>query len=473
VVTSLGHNLIGDLSGCNYAAAAGELTGDPGLESFVDDGSAGSGYFPLLSTSQALDAGNNAGCTTTDQRGISRPQDGDDDGVAACDIGAYEKAPLVLADVCPVGCPFRSIQAAIDAAASGDTISVGSGVYLENLNIGKQVMVVSTSGAENTTIQGIGGTVVTIGASATLDGFIVTGGNATNGGGIYISGISSILNNIIRGNSATNGAGIYAYASADIVGNVIEDNNASTTGGGIIIARSYTTVNVRENVIRRNNAKYSGGLFTSNYLLAVVEDNLFEANAASTSSYGSAMNIPAYTTLRMNRNVYKDHPGIAVRGSGYAGHVIKNTLFVGNDHAILLPSYSRIKVVNSTITGNTLGVTGGSYCQGSCPQVINSVVWGNGTDVRGWGLTVTHSVLGMPRNGAGNIVADPLFVDAAGGDYRVQSGSPAIDSGIDTSADGVIADIDNVTRPQDGDGQGAGGAGDGSDYDKGAYEFAN
>lgn len=39
---------------------------------------------PLLAGSPAIDAGNNATCTETDQRGVSRPQG------AACDLGAYE-----------------------------------------------------------------------------------------------------------------------------------------------------------------------------------------------------------------------------------------------------------------------------------------------------------------------------------------------------------------------------------------------
>ncbi|MBK7317284.1 choice-of-anchor Q domain-containing protein [Candidatus Villigracilis affinis] len=55
---------------------------------------------PLLSGSSAIDAGNDATCTTTDQRGTTRPQG------AACDIGAFEYVesvspppPAVFADV--------------------------------------------------------------------------------------------------------------------------------------------------------------------------------------------------------------------------------------------------------------------------------------------------------------------------------------------------------------------------------------
>jgi hypothetical protein len=84
-VTSLGNNLIGNPTGfgpivCTITLQPSDLTGDPGLDTFTDSGKPGNGHFPLLSTSQAIDAGNNAVCLRRDQLGKRR--------VGPCDIGA-------------------------------------------------------------------------------------------------------------------------------------------------------------------------------------------------------------------------------------------------------------------------------------------------------------------------------------------------------------------------------------------------
>ncbi len=51
----------------------------------------------LLAGSPAIDAGSNDQCPPTDQRGVTRPRDGNGDQAAICDIGAYEvETPLIV-----------------------------------------------------------------------------------------------------------------------------------------------------------------------------------------------------------------------------------------------------------------------------------------------------------------------------------------------------------------------------------------
>jgi hypothetical protein len=88
-ITSFGHNLIGDPTDCDITLQASDRTGDPGLGPFTDNGRPGNGHFPLLPTSQAIDAGNDAVCPRRDQLG-QRRVDIPGVGTSRCDIGAIE-----------------------------------------------------------------------------------------------------------------------------------------------------------------------------------------------------------------------------------------------------------------------------------------------------------------------------------------------------------------------------------------------
>lgn len=83
-VTSLGHNLDSGAT-CGFGEPGDLSNTSPNLGPLQDNG----GFtltHALLAGSPAIDAGANAGCPPTDQRGVIRPQG------AACDIGAYESS---------------------------------------------------------------------------------------------------------------------------------------------------------------------------------------------------------------------------------------------------------------------------------------------------------------------------------------------------------------------------------------------
>jgi CSLREA domain-containing protein len=116
-LTSQGYNLIQDPAGCIITGdpTGNQLGMDPQLGALQKNGGPTFTH-ALLPGSPAIDAGNPAppgsggtACRATDQRRISRPQDGNGDGLARCDIGAYERFRSTSSQAMP---PTRSISRA-------------------------------------------------------------------------------------------------------------------------------------------------------------------------------------------------------------------------------------------------------------------------------------------------------------------------------------------------------------------------
>jgi hypothetical protein len=386
---------------------------------------------------------------------------------------------------------FASIQQAIDAAASGDTVLVAPGTYAENLTFrGKAILVASEQGPETTIIDGGGrGSVIAFtageGRGSAIRGFTIrNGANAFNGGGGLVqnssptiagnwivnngactgAGVSSsfgspliqdnlIARNFVYGCSGASGLGVYigGDSAAELIGNQIVDNSGFANGGGLTLFAAGRAV-VRANVIARNLVSgfspcaQGGGIWMVNFSQATITDNLVIANAAGCGG------------------------GFYWGGSTGATTFVNNT-FADNDSAqgsaVLVSGVDTRHVIYNNILVAKAGQTAW-YCSNASSVPAPLV---NSSDVYApQGLAYGGTCLDQ-TGVRGNISVDAQFVRAPFGDvlgdYHLQNTSPAVDAGDNAAPQLPALDLDGQARSVDGNQDGT------PRVDMGAYEYHN
>lgn len=317
---------------------------------------------------------------------------------------------------------FTTIQQAVNAAATGDTIVLAPGHYrgVGNYDIdfhGKDLQLVGDGAPEDCVIdcesQGRG-FVFTQGESpqAVVSNITIMRGYARQGGGVYLSQSSPTLANChirecVCESTTTDqaqGGGIYCQGGQPeirdcwILNNRVFGEGAGSQGAGLYAERSALRV---EN--------------------CVISENAAEEGSADTFGGG----------------------GLYLVGPTPESQwppVLQGNLIVGNTAAGfgagLQIRESAVDVVNCTVVGNqcdNTGNGGGIYFRGdlagSLLRVNSSILWGNQTGEQ-WnqiamegaaGANVRYCQVQGGWPGWENSDAEPVFVNTGAGDYHLQS----------------------------------------------------
>lgn len=287
-----------------------------------------------------------------------------------------------------------TIQNAINAATSGDTVLVRQGAYLETIDfLGKDITVTSESGPKVTLIRGNqSGSVVTFN-SAEASTSVLQGFTITNGAGTDISG-------------DLYGGGIFCgTAASPTISYVYVMDNSADYGGGIC-GYGNSNPQITACIITGNIADYGGGVYFYDNSAPNITNCLFNWNYAqrgaglefNTSSPGVLNNCTVADNLSQTRG-----GGLSAVTTSYP--VMNNSIF-WNNHAL---EYAEAQLFNVN-----WGKAYPYYC-----------------NIQG----------GYPTAGSNNIDADPLFADTRNGKYHLKQApaqpgvtNPCVDAGSDLAS---------------------------------------
>jgi hypothetical protein len=361
-----------------------------------------------------------------------------------------------------------TIQAAVDAAVSGDEILVTNGVYASGARRGSDgvtnrvsmksgVALRSVNGPHETTIVGLKAATaassirgVYLPASSSIAGFAIIGGSAgTNGQGgcLYSASTLNVISNcLLAFGSATYGGGSHGGRLIDCQ---VMSNTASFQGGGVFNAT------VEDSEIAWNRALLAGGgAYGGTIRSSVLIGN---KAAASTPMSGLSWGGGAADS-RLSRCLVQDNlagAGGVSQGSdggGISECVADNCLLLWNISYGPGGAASDSSLINCTVAGNrTLnpqspanppypgGVVYGS--SGGVPgyrSLVNTIIYGNAGNslVVGLVFPVTNCWIGV----------DPMYANPEGGDFRLQTGSPCINAGGNTFSSPSATDRDGRPR---------------------------
>jgi len=299
-----------------------------------------------------------------------------------------------------------------------------------------------------------GGGIYIYGGEGTVSNCTFTANGSDDLGGAInaYDATCTILNSTFEMNTGYYAGAVYFYGNgSSATGCTFNQNSAPYNEGGAVYVDgediTFTDCTFSENTAG------SGGAIYNNYPITVT-DCIFSENTA-TYDGGAIYNYYGGDFVRCSflNNSTEGNGGALYM---YDNGTFKDCLFAGNSAASTFQAGGAIynngytsTLKNCTIANNHAPNSrgGGISIKGGNFTLSNCILWGN-TDgnadlmtkqfyKNGGNTTISYSIYqdGLPTgatDGGNNSTADPLFANAAGGDFTLQSASPAINTGDNT-----------------------------------------
>ena len=345
--------------------------------------------------------------------------------------------------------PFDTIQEGIDLAGPGDTVRIADGTYTGPGNIdldfrGKAIVLASVNGAAAVTIDaqylGRGFTFHSGETAASIvDGFTITNGSASSGGGMMVSNGSAptIRNCVFLNNASTSSAGGgggigTATGSSPTLKNCVLENNTAVNAGGGMSNGADCNPAIHACTFTANSATWGGGAMYNHLCSPTVSNSIFSRNISA--HWGGAVHNnydaadPVFSDCRFTANAAQQGGAVFNRNGadpqfvgctfskndadpvGQGGAIFNRDN--GTNPVIIACSFSEntasddgggiysnsgcsLQIVNCRFTGNrSTDKAGALYCRsGDLSTVINSTFFANqaayGGGIYIWGASDT------------------------------------------------------------------------------------